>query len=226
MKVLILGDGLLGSELHKQTNWDIVSRKLSNLNINDHSSLVKIVSDYDVVVNCIANTNTYSANKEEHWDVNFKFVSSLSEICNNFKKLVHISTEFVYANNQQPPTEDDLPVPANNWYAYTKLLADEYIKLTNSNYLICRLLHKPNPFPYDEVWDTITCGDTVDKIAEIVIKLINSNAQGVFNVGTGRKKLSNIAPGKEVIERPLGVPFDTSMNLSKLNLFLNNENNL
>ena len=27
MKALILGDGLLGSELHKQTGWDYISRK-------------------------------------------------------------------------------------------------------------------------------------------------------------------------------------------------------
>ena len=27
MKIVILGDGLLGSELVKQTNWDYISRK-------------------------------------------------------------------------------------------------------------------------------------------------------------------------------------------------------
>ena len=38
MKVLILGDGLLGSELHKQTGWDVASRKLGNLDINSSPS--------------------------------------------------------------------------------------------------------------------------------------------------------------------------------------------
>ena len=227
MKTLILGDGLLGSELHKLTKWDLASRKLSNLDIDNLSKLKDLVSGYNNIVNCIANTDSYSDDKDKHLNTNFRFAVNLSNICNNLNiKLIHISTEFVYANNIQPPTEEDLPLPDKSWYAYSKLLADEYISLTNNNFLICRLLHKPNPFPYDDVWDVITSGDTVDKISSLIVQLIKEGATGIFNVGTGRKKLSNIAPGKKVIPKPNHVPFDTSMNLSKLNLFLNNENNL
>ena len=227
MKTLILGDGLLGSELHELTKWDLASRKLSNLDIDNLSKLKDLVSGYNVIVNCIANTDSYSDDKDKHLNTNFRFAVNLSNICNNLNiKLIHISTEFVYANNIQPPTEEDLPLPDKSWYAYSKLLADEYISLTNNNFLICRLLHKPNPFPYDDVWDVITSGDTVDKISSLIVQLIKEGATGIFNVGTGRKKLSNIAPGKTVIPKPNHVPFDTSMNLSKLNLFLNNENNL
>ena len=227
MKTLILGDGLLGSELHKLTKWDLASRKLSNLDIDNLSKLKDLVSGYNIIVNCIANTDSYSDDKDKHLNTNFRFAVNLSNICNNLNiKLIHISTEFVYANNIQPPTEEDLPLPDKSWYAYSKLLADEYISLTNNNFLICRLLHKPNPFPYDNVWDVITSGDTVDKISSLIVQLIKEGATGIFNVGTGRKKLSNIAPGKKVIPKPNHVPFDTSMNLSKLNLFLNNENNI
>lgn len=227
MKTLILGDGLLGSELHKLTKWDLASRKLSNLDIDNLSKLKDLVSGYNIIVNCIANTDSYSDDKDKHLNTNFRFAVNLSNICNNLNiKLIHISTEFVYANNIQPPTEEDLPLPDKSWYAYSKLLADEYISLTNNNFLICRLLHKPNPFPYDDVWDVITSGDTVDKISFLIVQLIKEGATGIFNVGTGRKKLSNIAPGKKVVPKPNHVPFDTSMNLSKLNLFLNNENNL
>ena len=227
MKTLILGDGLLGSELHKLTKWDLASRKLSNLDIDNLSKLKDLVSGYNIIVNCIANTDSYSDDKDKHLNTNFRFAVNLSNICNNLNiKLIHISTEFVYANNIQPPTEEDLPLPDKSWYAYSKLLADEYISLTNNNFLICRLLHKPNPFPYDDVWDVITSGDTVDKISSLIVQLIKEGATGIFNVGTGRKKLSNIAPGKKVVPKPNHVPFDTSMNLSKLNLFLNNENNL
>ena len=227
MKTLILGDGLLGSELHKLTKWDLASRKLSNLDIDNLSKLKDLVSGYNNIVNCIANTDSYSDDKDKHLNTNFRFAVNLSNICNNLNiKLIHISTEFVYANNIQPPTEEDLPLPDKSWYAYSKLLADEYISLTNNNFLICRLLHKPNPFPYDDVWDVITSGDTVDKISSLIVQLIKEGATGIFNVGTGRKKLSSIAPGKKVIPKPNHVPFDTSMNLSKLNLFLNNENNL
>lgn len=222
-KILILGDGLLGSELHKQTGWDVASRKLNNLpDLEDWEEICCLVNKYDVVVNCIACTDTYSKDSKKHWDINFKFVRDLSEACNTEGvKLVHISTEFVYAKNPYPPTEEDLPMPDNTWYAYTKLLADEYIKVLDSDYLICRELHKPTPFPHNKVWRTQTTGDTVDKIASLIIKLIKKGANGVFNVGTGEKCLCELAPNAEVIDPPDLVPKDTRMDLTKLNKFLN-----
>ncbi len=223
-KIVILGDGLLGSEIHNQTGWDMISRKSGTLNINDFVGLYKKIFNYDVIINCIANTDSYSSNKEDHWDTNYRFASELSDMCSLKKrKLVQISTEFVYANNKGLPTEEDLPLPDNTWYAYTKLLADEYIKMCNKNYLICRLLHKPNPFPYPNVFKTQTSGDTVDKIAQLVIELIKKDANGVYNVGTGNKFLKEIAPNSEEIEGPHYIPRDTRMNLNKLNKFLNNE---
>ena len=44
MNNLILGDGLLGSELKKQTNWDIASRKKSNLDLNN----LRLIEDQNV----------------------------------------------------------------------------------------------------------------------------------------------------------------------------------
>ena len=220
-KVLVLGDGLLGSEIVNQTGWDYFSRKKDGFDITDYQYMINIFPDYDIIVNCIANTNSYSDDKKTHWDINYEFTALVSDITNTEQiKLVHISTEFIYANNKITPTEEDLPQPDTTWYAYTKLLADEYIKLNHSNYLICRELHKPNPFPYDKVWNVQTSGDTVDKIAELIIKLINTDAQGVFNVGTGDKWLRELAPNAEEIEAPPHVPKDTRMNLDKLNKWL------
>ena len=177
-KVLVLGDGLLGSEIVKQTGWDYVSRKKDGLDIKDHNSLIDIVLDYDIVINCIAHTDSYSYDGGEHWVTNFGFPALLSDITNTEQiKLVHISTEFVYADNPTPPTEEDLPHHDRSWYAHTKSMADAYIQLNHSNYLICRELHKPNPFPYDKVWKVQTSGDTVDKIAEY-IRTLDSYAPG------------------------------------------------
>jgi nucleoside-diphosphate-sugar epimerase len=237
VKVLILGDGLLGSEIQKQTEWDLISRKKDGFDITHPDALEKFILEwiddphfekigyslqYDTIVNCIANTDTYSEDKAQHWDVNYKGVSYLVDFCNKYNiKLVHISTEFVYANTKTIPTEEDIPHHDNTWYAYTKLLADEYIKLKSNNYLICRELHKPNPFPYPQVWNVFTSGDTVDKITELIIKLINGKAEGVYNVGTGDKNLKALAPDSELIMKPNHVPKDTRMNLTKLKNFLN-----
>lgn len=220
-KILILGDGLLGSELVKQTNWDYISRKKDNITLDDIINKFKLLSNYSTIVNCIANTDSYSKDKQSHLEVNYKFPILLSNLCNNTsKKLIHISTDFVYANNIILPSEEDLPCPDYSWYAYSKLLADEYIKITNNNYLICRLSHKPYPFPYPQVWDIQTNCDTVDKIAELVIKLINKGATGIYNVGTKDKSLKEIAPNSEVVPPPDYVPKDTRMDITKLNIFL------
>lgn len=226
-RVVILGGGILGTELQHQSKWNLLSRKQDGFDITDttaFSLLLTPVEDsnsyipkYDTVVNCIANTDTYSQDSKRHWDVNYKGVADLTDFCNEWGiKLVHISTEFVYADNTVPPSEEDLPRPANNWYAYTKLLGDEYIKLRSNNYLICRELHKANPFNYPEVWTVATSGDTVDKIAEIIITLINRNETGLFNVGTGDKTLNDLAPSSKPIPPPIHVPADTRMNLTKL----------
>jgi len=218
---LILGDGLLGSEIASQTGWNVASRKLGNLDINNYSELCALISGYPTIINCIANTDSYSANKQEHWDINYEFAAKLSDLCKlRGKKLVHISTEFVYANNTYPPSEEDLPLPDHNWYAYTKLLADEYIKLTNDNFLICRELHKPRLLNYNNIWNVRTSGDTVDKIATLIVKLVYKNATGVYNVGTGDKTLSEIFPDIPSINPPSGIPKDTRMNLNKLFKFL------
>ena len=227
MKVLILGDGLLGTEIQKQTGWDYISRDKDGFDITNPDSYFDFFiwgkDRYDTIINCIANTDTYSDDKQKHWDVNYKGVIDLVDFCNEWKiKLVQISTEFVYSNNPLPPTEKDIPMHGKNWYSYTKLLADGYVEAKSSNYLICRCLHKPIDFNHPYIWDVQTSGDTVDKISKLIIKLINNNAEGIFNVGTGSKTLNNIQlnPGTTIIAPPPYVPKDTRMNLNKLNLFI------
>ena len=223
MKVLVLGDGLLGSELVNNYKWDMVSRKTGTLDITflGLNELESTIKQYDVIVNCISNTDSYSEDKQKHWEVNYEFVKNLNNICSNKIKLVQISTEFVYAHNSIPPTEKCLPLPDNTWYAYTKLLADEYIQVSNSNYLICRVLHKPNSGIYDYIWDPIlTSGDKVNKIAVLIYKLVINKAKGVYNVGTGDKLLSSLYPNIPTTTPPPKTPKDTRMDINKLNKFL------
>ena len=62
LKVLILGDGLLGSEILNPTEWDCVSRKQHGFDITDESTyhlMTKVefgsiqYCPYDVILNCI-----------------------------------------------------------------------------------------------------------------------------------------------------------------------------
>ena len=65
MKHLILGDGKLATEIHKQTNWEYISRKNDGINFINIDSYTKyITNDIKVIINCIANTNTKDNTKK------------------------------------------------------------------------------------------------------------------------------------------------------------------
>jgi dTDP-4-dehydrorhamnose reductase len=195
MKIVILGDGLLGKELKKQTNWASISRNSHHIDFNDVTSCYKYLKEYDVIINCIAHTNTYDKNKDTHWAINYKAVSQLSDWCTkNNKKLVQISTDYVYANSVGAASESTVPVHANNWYSLSKLLGDSYIELKCDDYLIIRCGHKPNPFPYHTAFDDIIGNfDYVNVIASGIISLINHEAIGLYNVGTENKTMYDLA---------------------------------
>lgn len=224
MKVLIIGDGLLGSEFKKQNStWDVLSRKHNGLDITTFHWM-HIINKYDVVINCVGYTNTYDLDKDKHWDVNYRWVNDLITGCNTHKvKLVHISTDYVYANSISNATEECVPVHHNSWYGYTKLLADGLVQLNSHDYLLIRCGHKPKPFPYDKA-PSVMIGnfDYVDKIVEIITELILKNKNGVFNVGTKLKSMFELAyetnPNVEkLIELPISnMPSDISMDVSKL----------
>ena len=218
-EILVLGDGLLGRELVKQTNWDYVSRSKDGFDI-DHLDEF-ILSNYGIVINCIAHTDTYTEDREDHWNVNCKFVDKLIDYCNeHFIKLIHISTDYVYSNSIPFASENDVPVHCNNWYGYTKLLSDGLIQLRSEDYLLIRCSHKPSPFVYDSAWiDYVGNFDYVDTIASLIIDCVNKDLSGVYNVGTDVKTMFDLANETNVVESsftPSHIPNNLSMDLTKL----------
>ncbi len=218
LKILVLGDGLLGSELVKQTGWDYISRKKDNFNINDFNSTIPL--HYNVIINCIAHTDTYSIEKDLHWQTNYVFVDKLISFCNdNNIKLVHISTDYLYSNSIPNASENDVPVHLKTWYGYTKLLGDGLVQLKSKNYLIIRCSHKPNPFPYQKAWnDQIGNFDYVDEIGRIIIDMVNNSLEGLYNVGTETKSILDLASKTNVVESvpaPKHVPKNITMDLNK-----------
>jgi dTDP-4-dehydrorhamnose reductase len=233
---LILGYGLLGSEIHKQTEWNYISRKKDGIDFADintyESYLKKLGSGVSQVINCIAQTNTVNESDQDVrkcWEVNYKGVMNLTDFCNdNNIKLIHISTDYVYANSDKLANEArDIPIHYDNFYTYTKLLADSYIQARSKNHLIMRSSFKPKPFPFEYGWiDLIGNFDYVDVIAKLMIELIEYDAQGTFNVGTEVKTLYELAKrtNKKVKpsfkEKQHIKSNDVSMSITKMENFL------
>lgn len=219
--ILILGDGLLGSEIINQSNWNYISRSKDNFDVKNFKHFKSKLLNYNTILNCIAFTKTYSLDENSHKKINYEFVKELTDYCNDEqKKLIHISTDYVYANSKNSRTEEDVCIPDENWYAKTKLMADEYVISNSDNYLLLRLSHKPYPFPYDFAWnDVFTCADYTPIISKHVIDLIEKDCFGVYNVGTQRKSIFELArksnPDVKPIGAPNNIPKDVSMNLNK-----------
>jgi dTDP-4-dehydrorhamnose reductase len=228
--ILILGDGLLRSEIIKQTDWDYVSRKKDNVDLDEILSIVAS-NDKSIIVNCIANTDTYSNDKQSHMDVNFKFVVDLVQICNQFdKKYIHISTDYVYSNSIVSATEDDVPVHNPTWYSYSKILADCYVENFSQNHTTFRVTHKPRPFPYEKAWDNQFGNfDYVDNQARRIISLILRNVNGIYNIGVDNPRsvfTMAVETNKDVngVGAPHEVPKNLIMSVSKIKELLNESN--
>jgi dTDP-4-dehydrorhamnose reductase len=228
MNNVVLGYGLLGKEIVSQTGWDYIERKRDKFDFTDLTTYETKIYKYDTIINCIANTDTYSLNKDEHWNVNFCGVIQLADYCNRTKrKLVHISTDYIYSASVPNAREEDVPVHNKCWYTYTKLLADGYIQAAMKNYLLIRTSFKPKPFPYPKAIGTQYGNfDYTDVIAGYIIELINKQACGVFNVGTETKSIYELAiKTKANVMLSAGtlnkeMPEDVTMNLDKMKEFL------
>jgi dTDP-4-dehydrorhamnose reductase len=230
MRVLVIGDGLLGHEIIKQTGWDFISREKNNIDVtsNENSVTAEMIKEYDTIVNCIAYTKTYEQDFDNAWSINCVYLNKLIEITNMLnQKLIHISTDYIYANSVTNASEEDVPVHLGTWYGYTKLVGDALVQLRSKNYLICRLSHKPYPYPYDNAWvDIKTNGDFVNVISEMVINLIRSNENGVYNVGTEEKSIYDMVKKHKSVnpsKKPIHVPYDTTMNVNKYNIKYKNK---
>jgi len=225
MKILILGDGRLGREIANQTGWDLLSRKKDGIDTETFDDWCSKIQGYDVILNCIANTNTYSNDYHAIIKTNYGFVTNLVKFCGEMGiKLAHISTDYVYVNSVENASETSIPVPDRSWYSLSKLLADEHIVLFCPNYLICRLSHKPYPFPYEEAWgDVLTNADYTPIISELVIKLIEGGASGLYNVGTEPKTIYDLALRTKQVTKTISpdhIPKNVTMDLTKLKNFL------
>ena len=232
-KILVVGFGMLGQELVKQSGWEYICLEKHGFDItkpdkwNDYLLKVEFGAiqhcPYDVIINCVANTDTYSSNRDSHWDVNYRGTDNLVKFCNKWKiKLVQISTDYIYGGSSCNKSENEVPVHCDNWYSYTKLLSDAHVQLKSNDYLLLRIGHKKRPFTYTVAYDNMLGNfDYTDVITTMIIKMINLDLNGVYNVGTEAKSMFTLAKQtkKDVIPgrvEETDMPQCVLMNLDKL----------
>lgn len=219
---LILGDGLLGSAVIGESGWAFISRREDGFDINKKNTWDNnIPNGVHCIINLIANTDTYSTDINKMFETNYRGVVRLVDYCNEKGiKLVHFSTDYVYENSKSNAKETYKTTPTTP-YAMSKVLADEYIIKHAKSYLILRGAQKEDPFPYKSAFTNVYGNfDYPDKIASILVDMVRSSAEGLYNIGTETKSMFDLAKltKEDVLEAlaPDHFPKDITMDLSKM----------
>lgn len=141
MRILLIGgSGQLGTEfltLVKNYKFDYLypnSKELDITNINDLEFFFSN-NAFDIILNFSAYTNVDKA--EDEYDVALKInhhaLINIVNIANLFNKpLIHISTDYVFGENDNAPYDVNSEVGALNKYGHSKLLGEKEI-ISHSN---------------------------------------------------------------------------------------------
>ncbi len=224
----ILGTGLSGlvgsrfTELFEKV-YQFEHINLENgVDILDKTSVDKIISSSSakIVIHMAAKTNVDGCeldketdkkaidennfkeiiSKKTAWAVNVLGTKNIVDSCKeNNKKIIYISTDFVFNGQKKSYTEEDTPDPLN-WYARTKYEGEKLVENSGLDFMIIRpsypyraffqrgdivrsLIKKlENKEKLSMITDHIIRPTFIDDIANALDVLIQTNSEGIFHV--------------------------------------------
>lgn len=148
MKILVTGSkGQLGSELKVISNYnnsyEWIFTDIEELDLSDLKNLYKKISVFfpDLIINCAAYTQVDKAESEYILAdiINHKAVDLISKWTrDNSKKLIHISTDYVFDGNSKDALNENASLSPLNTYGKTKLDGEIICQLNDSNSIILR----------------------------------------------------------------------------------------
>lgn len=224
MKTIVLGGtGLLGSEL-KKLDRDLVCLGKKDCDISNiyHLSDLFTIKEFDTVI--LAAAELTKAPIFDLITTNIIGASNVARVCLIAgKRLVYISSDYVYPCTLGNYQETDPILPVNN-YAWSKLGGECAVRMVE-NHLIIRTSFGASEFPHDTAYNNLwTSKDYVDVIAPMILEASKSNLTGIINIGTEKKSMLDYARRRnpDITGKPLtdnSSPKDSSLNLSKWKSF-------
>ena len=150
--ILIGSQGMLGKELSAildKKGYETVKSDINpgegetKLDITDRDSLLDMVNQVkpQVIYNCSAYTNVDLAEEQEELaaKINGYGVENIAMAAKSVDALlVHISTDYVFAGDNDKPYLPDDPTGPQGAYGRTKLIGEQLIQQTFDNYQIIR----------------------------------------------------------------------------------------
>lgn len=235
MRLLLTGgSGRLGRELRGLLEGSrgvtVHAPPRTELDVTDADSVMAAAGSFrpDVVVHAAAYTDVAGAerDRERCWAVNVVGTRNVAAAANAVgARLVHVSTDYVFWGDRGGYAEDDVPGPVRNYYALTKLVAEEAARAAGSR-LIVRTSFRPREWPYPEAFtDLYTSQDYVDVIApEVALVVLNAARvpYEVLHVATERKSVYELASRRAPAVRPaskaaapVALPDDVSLDVTR-----------
>lgn len=230
MKVLLSGGGgRLGTELRALLPG-VVAPTSAEMDVTDLAA-VRAVAERErpeLIVHAAAYTNVSRAEQEREacWRINVVGTRNMAAAANAVgAKLVHISTDYVFSGETGGYREDDTPGPVANYYALTKLVAEEAAR-SAAQCLILRTSFRPRKFAYPVAFSDVYTGqDYVDVIAPMVAQAICHAPEitnQVLHIVTERKSVYDLARRRKPdvhagtrAEAGVTLPGDVSLNTER-----------
>lgn len=201
------GNGRLGRELTRLLppllGSELLAPTSAELDVTSAEATTAFVTRERprLVVHAAAYTDVKGAEEErsECWRVNVEGTRNLVAASREVGAgLVQISTDYVFYGDRGGYREEDTPGPTRNYYALTKLVAEEAAR-AHPRSLVLRTSFRPREWPYPRAFDDLfTSQDYVDVIAPLVAEAVARFAAGevpyrTLHVATERKSVFELA---------------------------------
>ncbi|MBX3143695.1 MAG: NAD(P)-dependent oxidoreductase [Trueperaceae bacterium] len=223
------GSGRLGTELLNLMPG-IFAPTRQECDVLDARRLTEVVAAArpDVIVHAAAYTDVSRAevDRARCWEVNVAGTRNVALAAREVgAKLLHVSTDYVFYGDTGGYREDDPPGPVRNYYALSKLAAEEVAR-TAPAHLVLRTSFRAREWPYPEAFeDLFTSQDYVDVIAPEIASLIRHAAEvsyDTLHIGTERKSVLELARRRAPDVRaasksraPVALPDDISLDTAR-----------
>ena len=232
-KIIVTGgSGRFGQALKKiKTKHNVFYPNKNELNILKYNSILDCIkkNKAQIIIHLAGLSRPMKVHEDEiakSIDLNIIGTSNITKACAKKNiKLIYFSTNYVYPGTKGNYKEDDQLLPVNN-YAWSKLGGEASVQLYK-NSLILRVCMTEKPFIHKEAFANVKTSFAYhDTIANFLFKILDQ--KGIINIGGKAQyiydfaKKNNKNVNKIYLRKNsnIGMPFDSSMNLSKLNKIL------
>ena len=222
------GSGRFGSYLKKiKTKHKLFFPSKKELNILNEKSIYKYLykKKAQIFIHLAGLSRPMKIHDKEikkSIDLNIIGTANVTKVCSDLNiKLIYFSTNYVYPGVKGNYSEKDPIMPTNN-YAWSKLGGECSAQLYK-NSLILRVSMTEKPFVHKKAFTNVKTSFIYhEDVAKILFKILSR--KGILNIGGKAQYIFNFAfkENKNIKKMYLkknnktGIPFDSSLNITKL----------